>query len=171
MENLGSFGEDDQVSTPDQLKGCEYCSIAVTCSKSYGHVTPLGLVWIVYPCLAKIAVQYKLIRWFYAEIGGRASHAIKVLLENGFKGEIVNGRGSDDWTGAGFELVNSTSVDPPCKSNSTVQTQCKNKVLAAQGSTSDKDMEDQKPYTSATGTCTILLVSLTATVLVWLQAA
>eukprot|EP00980_Cylindrotheca_fusiformis_P024130 scaffold11561_cov151-Cylindrotheca_fusiformis.AAC.3 len=54
--------------------------------------------------------------------GARASNALEVLLNNGFEGDLYNGRGSDDWVAAGYDLVfDVPSVEPPCTLNVTDQ--------------------------------------------------
>jgi rhodanese-related sulfurtransferase len=61
----------------------------------------------------------------YCKIGERAEAAIGHLINAGFKGKLYNGQGTTQWTNAGYPLVNTTSVVPPCTTNTTVSDQCK----------------------------------------------
>jgi rhodanese-related sulfurtransferase len=69
----------------------------------------------------------------YCQSGARASAAIKVLQANGFVGRLYNGRGTAIWTEAGFPLVTTESVEPPCLKDMAVQQECSNNVLSYQG--------------------------------------
>lgn len=47
--------------------------------------------------------------------GSRATSAIQVLLNSGFRGKLFNGQGTSQWTSAGYPLVTGgDSVVPPC---------------------------------------------------------
>ena len=72
--------------------------------------------------------------------GSRASGAIKVLQENGFVGRLYNGQGVNQWTRDNYELVNTPSVDPPCKTDEAIQTECKNAILAYSAGLMDGNM-------------------------------
>lgn len=89
-ERLNAFGTGAQVATPDDLAGCEYCSIAVYCRAGTG-------------C---------------------SGDAIQHLVDAGFVGQVYNAQGVNQWVGAGFPLVNTTSVDPPCTMDANVSEQC-----------------------------------------------
>lgn len=80
----------------------------------------------------------------YCQSGNRASSAIQILLDNGFKGQLYNGRGTGDWVDAGFDLVDTPSTEPPCLTDESVQTECKNMVIAREngGVTTDGEMVD-----------------------------
>ena len=58
----------------------------------------------------------------YCASGNRAQGAAEVLEAAGFPTPIYNGLGVNQWTAAGFELVNTPSLDPPCNQAGT-QTQ------------------------------------------------
>ena len=51
----------------------------------------------------------------YCRSGVRAAVAIQILQGAGFTGPLYNGLGDSQWTGAGFPLVTSQSLDPECK--------------------------------------------------------
>lgn len=53
----------------------------------------------------------------YCRSGARAGGAAVVLEGAGFEGEIYNGQGVQQWTEAGFDLVDTPSVIPPCTKN------------------------------------------------------
>lgn len=54
----------------------------------------------------------------YCRSGNRAATAANRLVESGFKGTIYNGLGVNQWTEAGYQLVNTSSVEPPCAADS-----------------------------------------------------
>jgi len=57
----------------------------------------------------------------YCKSGGRSAAAIQLLLEQGFEGTIYNGMGVNQWTDAGYELVNTGSFAPTgCSANTSV---------------------------------------------------
>eukprot|EP00531_Pseudo-nitzschia_arenysensis_P020145 CAMPEP_0116149592 /NCGR_PEP_ID=MMETSP0329-20121206/19052_1 /TAXON_ID=697910 /ORGANISM="Pseudo-nitzschia arenysensis, Strain B593" /LENGTH=164 /DNA_ID=CAMNT_0003645961 /DNA_START=160 /DNA_END=651 /DNA_ORIENTATION=- len=49
-------------------------------------------------------------------VGGRAATAIQKLQDMGFKGTLINGLGTSQWTGAGFELTMEDPGEPVCAS-------------------------------------------------------
>lgn len=51
----------------------------------------------------------------YCRSGQRANVALEKLELAGFQGPLYNGLGVNQWTEAGYELVTTESVDPPCK--------------------------------------------------------
>lgn len=51
----------------------------------------------------------------YCQSGRRAGIALQKLELAGFQGPLYNGLGISQWLDAGYELVNTSSVDPPCK--------------------------------------------------------
>ena len=54
----------------------------------------------------------------YCRSGQRAGVALEKLELAGFQGPLYNGLGINQWIEAGYELVNTESVDPPCKASS-----------------------------------------------------
>jgi rhodanese-related sulfurtransferase len=88
VESLASYGdsESQQVTTPIDLAGCEYCDIIVYCRS-----------------------------------GNRASVALKLLQNAGFKGQLYNGQGVRQWTEANYTLVNTSSIAAPCTYNQTLR--------------------------------------------------
>lgn len=52
----------------------------------------------------------------YCRSGSRAGVAIQNLIDTGFVAQLYNGLGTMQWTQAGYPLVNTPSVDPPCTS-------------------------------------------------------
>ena len=108
------------------------------------------------------------------ESGARASRALKILLENGFQpGQLFNGLGVGNWEEAGFALVNDTSVEPPCLTDTAVQTECRNMVLAAQGDvTTDQgmvgdDMEDNGKSSAPTFTLCHTVLGMVVAMMLW----
>jgi hypothetical protein len=55
--------------------------------------------------------------------GARASTALEVLQNAGFKGKLYNGQGIYQWESVGFELAQTPSVPPTCTLNT--EDQCK----------------------------------------------
>lgn len=51
----------------------------------------------------------------YCRAGPRAAQALQKLELAGFKGPLYNGLGVVQWEEAGYELVNTLSLKPPCK--------------------------------------------------------
>lgn len=107
IESLASFGTDDQVSTPADLAGCEYCNLVV-----------------------------------YCQSGGRASQAIIILREAGFRGRLWNGQGTTQWTAAGYPLVDTDSMDPVCLGNEEKSEQCRLAYLAYTGGSTIVNVTD-----------------------------
>lgn len=57
----------------------------------------------------------------YCKSGKRSAAAIELLLEQGFEGTIYNGMGVNQWTDAGYDLVNTDSFAPTgCSANTSV---------------------------------------------------
>jgi hypothetical protein len=57
----------------------------------------------------------------YCKSGGRSAAAIQLLLEQGFEGTIYNGMGVNQWTDAGYDLINTGSFAPTgCSANTSV---------------------------------------------------
>lgn len=75
----------------------------------------------------------------YCNSGARASQALQVLQDNGFVGTLYNGLGVSNWIGAGYSLVQSESVVPPCTFDGGVQEQCEQKYLASTGGNNSTD--------------------------------
>jgi phage shock protein E len=50
----------------------------------------------------------------YCRSGSRATGAINLLLDNGFTGTVYNGQGTNQWTDAGYPLVNDPSALASC---------------------------------------------------------
>lgn len=67
----------------------------------------------------------------YCSSGRRAGQAITILENNGFK-TLYNGLGVQNWLQAGYTLVNSPSVQPPCTTDDAVSAQCKTDFDASQ---------------------------------------
>ena len=51
----------------------------------------------------------------YCRSGSRAAQALQKLELAGFQGPLYNGLGVNQWQAAGYELVNTLSLEPPCK--------------------------------------------------------
>lgn len=65
----------------------------------------------------------------YCRSGRRAAVAITILRQAGFQGRLWNGLGVNQWTEAGYDLVFTDSVVPPCTTDSAVSDACENKHL------------------------------------------
>ena len=50
----------------------------------------------------------------YCRSGARAGEALGLLVEAGFRGELYNGLGINDWRQAGYDLVEDDSVESAC---------------------------------------------------------
>merc|ERR1712079_791211 len=50
----------------------------------------------------------------YCRSGARANVAISNLLAGGYEATLYNGGGTNDWLGAGFDLVQTDSILPSC---------------------------------------------------------
>eukprot|EP00977_Amphora_coffeiformis_P017719 scaffold5873_cov172-Amphora_coffeaeformis.AAC.16 len=89
----------------------------------------------------------------YCRSGARAGRAISILQENGFKGRLYNGLGIGQWTGSpyNYELVNTSSVTPPCTFNQTVSDQCYNDWVARTSDTTEARTVDEEAGTLGTG--------------------
>lgn len=130
VENLATFGSSShQGGSPLDLAGCESCSIVVYCRKKKKKSCVLMykerialihlslsfcLCFSVFVCPRFFCIAQKLLKGS----GARASDAIQVLIANGFTGKLFNGQGTSQWTGAGYDLVQSPSVVPPCTDSS-----------------------------------------------------
>ena len=66
----------------------------------------------------------------YCLSGNRAATALEKLVLAGFQGPLFNGLGVTQWTDEGYPLVNTDSVDPPCKREDEEQTSCPTKSAA-----------------------------------------
>ena len=53
----------------------------------------------------------------YCNSGNRAQRAAEILADNGFSTPLYNGLGVVQWLAAGFDLVRTPSVTPPCVGN------------------------------------------------------
>lgn len=69
----------------------------------------------------------------YCRSGARASVAIGILRENGFKGRLWNGQGTMQWENAGYDLVTTDSFTPPCTVNQTASEECYSKFISYSG--------------------------------------
>ena len=52
----------------------------------------------------------------YCRSGARAGAAIQKLLDAGYEGTLYNGQGVSQWEDAGYELVDTESINPKCSS-------------------------------------------------------
>lgn len=69
----------------------------------------------------------------YCRSGNRARLALTKLIAAGFRGRLYNGLGTFQWTNAGYPLVNTPSVIPPCTVDADVSEQCRLAYLAYTG--------------------------------------
>ena len=65
----------------------------------------------------------------YCRSGVRAAAAIEILRTEGFQGKLWNGLGVSQWVDAGYDLVTTESVVPPCTVNRTVSDACYDKHM------------------------------------------
>ena len=62
----------------------------------------------------------------YCRSGARAGVAIDRLIAAGYEPTLYNGRGTSQWTDAGYELVNAESVIPSCSSTKAAKSKASN---------------------------------------------
>lgn len=55
----------------------------------------------------------------YCRSGSRAGQAIQILRRAGFKGQLINGLGTQQWTDAGYALVSTPSIEASCASSNS----------------------------------------------------
>jgi len=87
----------------------------------------------------------------YCRSGARASDAIQVLIANGFTGKLFNGQGTSQWTGAGYDLVQSPSVVPPC-TDSSGNCYMPSEVPSEMPSTAPSEVPSEWPSSTPTDT-------------------
>ena len=99
----------------------------------------------------------------YCKSGKRSAAAIELLLEQGFEGTIYNGMGVNQWTDAGYDLVNTDSFAPTgCSANTSVTgMECTMDVKPDTASLSN----DDSSTATTVGTAGIASVLVTASIL------
>jgi rhodanese-related sulfurtransferase len=108
MDSLAMFNTTGQVSTPNDLAGCEDGSSS--------------------SCVILV----------YCRSGNRAVDASRILEEHGFAVPVYNGLGVKQWTAAGYNLVNTSSTVPPChESRQTTRDSVCTANMANTGQSSD----------------------------------
>ena len=60
----------------------------------------------------------------YCRSGSRAAEASRILEEHGFAVPVYNGLGVNQWTAAGYDLVNTASTVPPCQGSNASDYVC-----------------------------------------------
>lgn len=130
LERLNRFNQSDQVATPSDLAGCEFCDIGVYCQSGNRAGTAIQILMAngfkghLYNGLGyvRFAVSVARIHLLYSE------YSVLVLTVN-ILAHFIHRVG--DWVDAGFELVtDSESVVPPCTTDAAAQEQCRLNYLA-----------------------------------------
>ena len=77
----------------------------------------------------------------YCRSGSRAAQALQKLELAGFQGPLYNGLGVNQWQEAGYELVDTLSLKPPCKDKDPAKPEtCE--ASAGQGDAIPPNLED-----------------------------